>query len=30
MVVTPAGELRERLEQSLGKVFAIERELGGG
>ena len=27
---TPAGELRERLEQSLGEVFAIERELGGG
>ena len=28
--MTPAGELRERLEQSLGRVFAIERELGGG
>jgi serine/threonine-protein kinase len=28
--VTPAGELRERLESSLGEVFAIERELGGG
>ncbi|HUQ84079.1 MAG TPA: serine/threonine-protein kinase, partial [Gemmatimonadaceae bacterium] len=26
----PAGELRERLETSLGDVFAIERELGGG
>jgi len=28
--VTPAGELRERLQSSLGDVFAIERELGGG
>ena len=28
--MTPAGELRERLESSLGEVFAIERELGGG
>jgi serine/threonine-protein kinase len=28
--VTPSGELRERLEKSLGDVFAIERELGGG
>jgi len=27
---TPASELRERLEHSLGEVFAIERELGGG
>jgi len=25
-----AGELRERLEHSLGSVFTIERELGGG
>ena len=28
--MTRAGELRERLESSLGEVFAIERELGGG
>ena len=28
--VTRTGELRERLENSLGDVFAIERELGGG
>jgi serine/threonine-protein kinase len=28
--VTRTGELRERLEESLGEVFAIERELGGG
>jgi serine/threonine-protein kinase len=28
--VIPIGELRERLEHSLGEVFAIERELGGG
>src|SRR6185436_16776502 len=24
------GELRERLEATLGNVFAVERELGGG
>jgi eukaryotic-like serine/threonine-protein kinase len=28
--VTRPGELREQLEKSLGDVFAIERELGGG
>ena len=28
--VTLAGELREQLQSSLGDVFAIERELGGG
>ena len=28
--MTRSGELRERLESSLGEVFAIERELGGG
>ena len=28
--VTSQSELRERLEKSLGDVFAIERELGGG
>jgi serine/threonine-protein kinase len=28
--VTRTGELRDRLENSLGQVFAIERELGGG
>ena len=28
--MTPQGELRERLEKSLGDTFAIERELGGG
>ena len=28
--VIRTGELRELLENSLGDVFAIERELGGG
>ena len=28
--MTPANELRERLEQALGEEFVIERELGGG
>ena len=28
--MTSASELRERLEHSLGEVFVIERELGGG
>jgi len=28
--VTSASELRARLEESLGTVFVIERELGGG
>ena len=28
--MTRTGELRERLEASVGEVFAIERELGGG